>query len=68
MKKWVLIAMVSLCGCSSSNMPPPMTNAQIIRATKECTDAGLKADKLESVNGFGLSDGVIRGIQCEPKD
>lgn len=69
MKKLVLIATVFLCGCSSSNMSPPMTNAQIIKATKECESAGLRPVELVEVSGFiPQSDGIIRGIQCQPKD
>lgn len=43
----------------------PMTNAQIIAATKQCTDAGLKADAYYP--GAFSGDERIVAIQCAPK-
>ena len=67
MSKYLLaLSALLLSGCCSNALPPPMTNAEIIKAVKECKDAGLEASPMHAISTFS-DDSRIRVIQCEPK-
>lgn len=55
----LLALLISAC----DDTPPPMTNAQIIAAVKQCESAGMKAEQLST-----LDDPRIRVVQCKTKD
>jgi hypothetical protein len=63
-KLW-LVVLLLLQGCSSAM--PPMSNTQIIAATKQCTDAHMKADAYHET-GLLQGDDRIVAIQCSPEN
>lgn len=56
MRKLTLIALLALAGCDGKS---PLTNDQVIRMSKQCTDAGLVAVE------FPGWDFHTRDIQCQ---
>jgi len=57
MKKVIIILVLLLSACT-----PTMSNDEIIKETKKCEDAGLKAQTI--YNGV---TGEVRYIRCMPK-
>lgn len=55
MKRFALIGLLALAGCDK----PPLTNDQVIRMSKQCTDAGLIPVE------FPGWDFRTRDIQCQ---
>jgi hypothetical protein len=58
----VAIAFVLALLLSTAACYKPMPNEEIIRLSKQCTDAGLNAKPVYA----GMTD-TIAGIQCAPK-